>query len=46
MVIANTVKGRGVPMFEDKKKSHYVKLTPPLQARAMAGLRNRARNSP
>jgi transketolase len=30
-------------MLEDKKKSHYVKLTPALHARAAAGLRNRAK---
>jgi transketolase len=41
VLIARTVKGRGVPMLEDRKKSHYVKLTPPLHARALAGLRNR-----
>jgi transketolase len=40
-VLARTVKGRGVPMLEDRKKSHYVKLTPKLHARALAGLRNR-----
>ncbi|MFC7896915.1 transketolase [Streptomyces sp. NPDC057381] len=40
-VLARTVKGRGVPMLEDRKKSHYVKLTPKLHMRALAGLRNR-----
>ncbi|MEV4070018.1 transketolase [Nonomuraea fuscirosea] len=45
VVIANTVKGSGVPIFEDRKKSHYVKLSPQLYARASAGLRNRARRS-
>ena len=45
MVIAHTVKGSGVPMLEGKKKSHYVTLTPPLYARASAGLRNRARRT-
>lgn len=41
VVLARTVKGRGVPMLENRKKSHYVKLTPKLYARASAGLRNR-----
>jgi transketolase len=41
VVLARTVKGRGVPMLEDRKKSHYVQLTPKLHARALAGLRNR-----
>jgi transketolase len=43
VLIANTTKGRGVPLFEDKKKSHYVTLTPALYQRAMAGLRARRR---
>jgi transketolase len=38
-VIARTVKGRGVPIFEDRRKSHYVKLTTRLYERALAGLR-------
>lgn len=38
VVIAHTVKGRGVPIFENRKKSHYVKLSPQLHARALAGL--------
>lgn len=37
-VIAHTVKGKGVPMFEDRRKSHYVKLTPGLYTRAVRGL--------
>ncbi len=41
VIIANTVKGSGVPIFEDRKKSHYVQLTPRLYERAMAGLRAR-----
>lgn len=41
VVIARTVKGRGVPMFENRRKSHYVRLTPPLHERASAGLRGR-----
>ncbi|RII13384.1 Transketolase 2 [Streptomyces sp. YIM 130001] len=41
VVLARTVKGRGVPMLEDRKKSHFVKLTPKLHLRALAGLRNR-----
>jgi transketolase len=41
VVIAHTVKGSGVPIFENRKKSHYVKLTPRLYERALAGLRRR-----
>jgi transketolase len=41
VLVARTTKGRGVSMFENKKKSHYVKLTPPLYQRAVAGLRAR-----
>lgn len=37
-VIAHTVKGKGVRMCEDRKKSHYVKLTPELYARASRSL--------
>ncbi|WP_327432440.1 transketolase [Streptomyces sp. NBC_01236] len=44
VVIAKTTKGRGVPIFEDRKKSHYVQLTPRLHERALAGLRARRRN--
>lgn len=40
-VIARTLKGRGVPIFENRKKSHYVTLTPQLHHRALAGLRDR-----
>lgn len=39
VVIAHTVKGRGVPLFEGKKKSHAVQLTPRLYQRATAGLK-------
>ncbi|MEN8649800.1 transketolase [Streptomyces sp. 21So2-11] len=39
VVIARTVKGRGVALFEGKKKSHSVQLTPRLYQRAKAGLR-------
>jgi transketolase len=42
-IIAKTVKGKGVPLFEDKKKSHHVTLTPALLTRAQAGLRARSR---
>lgn len=45
VLIARTVKGSGVPLFEDRKKSHYVRLSPQLHARASAGLRGRVRNS-
>jgi transketolase len=41
MLLAHTLKGAGVPMLEDRKKSHYVKLTPQMHAKALAGLRNR-----
>ncbi|MGZ3145641.1 transketolase [Lentzea chajnantorensis] len=44
-VIARTVKGKGVPLFEDKKKSHHVTLTPALLTRAQAGLRARSRRT-
>ncbi|MGW6983966.1 transketolase [Streptomyces sp. NPDC054932] len=46
MVIAETVKGKGVPLFEDKKKSHSVKLSPNLHRRALGGLRARSRRNP
>jgi transketolase len=39
VVIAHTVKGRGVPMFEDKKQSHFVKLTDRLHRQAVADMR-------
>lgn len=38
VIIAHTVKGHGVPMFEDKKQSHYVKLSDKLHRRAIAGM--------
>ncbi|MFL6139304.1 MAG: transketolase [Frankiaceae bacterium] len=41
VVLARTTKGRGVPMLEDRKKSHYVKLTPQMHTRAQVGMRNR-----
>lgn len=41
VLLASTVKGRGVPMLEDRKKSHYVKLTPQMYHRASVGMRNR-----
>jgi len=43
VVLARTTKGRGVSLFENRKKSHYVTLTPALYQRAMAGLRARSR---
>lgn len=43
VVIARTIKGSGVPIFENRKKSHYVRLTPQLYERALAGLRARSR---
>jgi transketolase len=46
VILARTVKGQGVPMLENRKKSHYVKLTPKLHARALAGLRNRREQQP
>jgi transketolase len=42
-VVADTVKGKGVALFEGKKKSHSVQLGPALHRRALAGLRARAR---
>jgi transketolase len=45
VIIARTVKGRGVPIFEDRKKSHYVRLSPQLHQRALAGLRARSGNA-
>jgi transketolase len=45
VVVAHTVKGRGVPIFENRRKSHYVKLSPALYARASDGLRARWRES-
>lgn len=44
VLIARTVKGSGVPVFEDKKKSHYLQLSAQLHARATAGLRGRMRS--
>lgn len=46
VIIARTVKGRGVPIFENKKRSHYVKLSDGLYRRAMAGMRARERKEP
>ncbi len=45
-IIARTVKGRGVPIFENKKQSHYVKLNDQLYRRAVAGMRARERKEP
>jgi transketolase len=39
VLIARTTKGRGVPLFENRKKSHYVTLSPALYQRALHGLR-------
>jgi transketolase len=36
VIIAHTVKGRGVPRFEDRKKSHYIKLSKELHRRTIA----------
>jgi transketolase len=41
VVLARTTKGRGVPMLEDRKKSHYVQLSPRMYHRASVGMRNR-----
>ncbi len=41
VVLARTTKGRGVPMLEDRKKSHFVQLTPQMYTRAQVGMRNR-----
>ncbi|MET7638027.1 transketolase [Streptomyces sp. NPDC005438] len=41
VVLAQTVKGRGVPLFEGKRKSHSVQLSPRLFQRATAGLNAR-----
>ncbi|MEW2500988.1 transketolase [Amycolatopsis sp. NPDC047767] len=42
MVLAHTVKGAGVPMFEGDRRSHAVKLSPRNHRRALAGLRTGA----
>jgi transketolase len=39
LVIARTTKGRGVRLFENRKKSHHVTLTSQLYERAVASLR-------
>jgi len=44
VIIARTVKGADVPLFEGKKKSHHVTLSPAVRDRALAGLRARTRN--
>ncbi len=41
VLIARTVKGRDVPLFENAKKSHHITLTPRLYDRAVRGLRAR-----
>lgn len=38
VVIAHTVKGRGVPFLENRKSSHYATLSPALRRRALDGL--------
>lgn len=38
VVIAHTVKGRGVPFIENRKQSHYATLSPPQYQRALAAL--------
>lgn len=38
VVLARTVKGRGVSFIEDDARSHYVKLSPRLRQRALASL--------
>jgi transketolase len=38
VVLAHTVKGRGVDFIEDDARSHYVKLSPRLHQRALASL--------
>jgi transketolase len=38
VVLARTVKGRGVTFIEDDARSHYVKLSPRLHQRALASL--------
>jgi transketolase len=38
VVIAHTVKGRGVPFLENRKSSHYATLNPAQHRRALAGL--------
>lgn len=43
VVIARTVKGRGVPIFENKKQSHHVRLNDQLYRRAIAGMQARER---
>lgn len=42
VIVARTLKGRGVRFFEDRKKSHYVTLSPQLYERALASLRGSA----
>jgi transketolase len=39
VLIAHTVKGRGVPAVEGRRESHYARLNPRLHARILAGLR-------
>jgi len=43
VVIARTTKGRGIRFLEDRKKSHYVKLSEDLRRRALSGLAAPAR---
>jgi len=42
LLIARTVKGKGVPRFEDRKESHYMKLSPRTVDRAITQLLARA----
>jgi transketolase len=44
VIVARTVKGAGVPIFENRKKSHHVTLSPAVRDRALAGLHARERN--
>jgi len=37
-IVARTVKGRGVPFLEGRKRGHYVRLSPDLERRAAASL--------
>ncbi|MEU0555544.1 transketolase [Dactylosporangium sp. NPDC006015] len=46
MVIATTVKGRGVPFLERKVAGHYAKLKPALVQRALAALARAAKGEP
>lgn len=43
VLVARTVKGRGVPFLEGRKRSHYARFGPELERRALAGLAATAR---